>query len=108
MDWKGLIRVDREEFSALVGAVKEIAAAVKRIEDRLDHMDGRMTRMEDRMTRMEERQERMETDLQEFRKESREHFLKIGRRIDHHDHMLMDHDRRITEVEAAQADSLKP
>ncbi|HEY3364729.1 MAG TPA: hypothetical protein VGK74_06755 [Symbiobacteriaceae bacterium] len=83
--------MDGEEFSALVGAVKEIAAAVKRIEDRLDHMDGR--------------QARMETDLQEFRRETRVQLTMVGRRLDHHDRMLMDHDRRVMEVEKAQADS---
>lgn len=91
-----LNNVDREEMSALVGAVKEIAAAVKRMEDRLEHMDGRQARME-------ARQERMETELTDFRKETREQSSKISLRLNHHDRKFMDHDRRIEELEESKA-----
>lgn len=84
--------MDREEFSSLLGAVKEIASAVKRIEDRIDHMEGRLTRMEERQTRME-------SDLLEFRRENRDQLAKMARRLDHHDLMLMDHNRRLMEAE---------
>jgi len=57
-----------------VGVVKEIAAAVKRIEGRLEYMDGR--------------QARMESDLTDFRKETRDQFARLGRRLDHHDRKL--------------------
>lgn len=83
--------MDREELSALVGAVREIAAAVKRIEDRLEHMDGS--------------QARMAANLGEFRSETRAQLVKIGRRLDHHDRMMMDHDRRIDELENTHGDS---
>jgi len=103
--------MDREEMSALVGAVKELASAAERVEDqlvymngwqakiegRLDQMDGRLDQINDRLEFLAGQQGRMESDLTAIRTDLREQLPLIGRRLDHHDRKLMSLDRRVDE-----------
>ena len=49
--------------------------------------------------------ERMESDLKDFRKETKEQLAQIGSRLNHYDRKLMDHDRRIGELEESQVEA---